>query len=126
MKNDYPDLLKIEEIGKTHYDNPIYSISFKLTSTESSGILFTGVHHAREPVSLSMNLYVLLKILFELKMKNEDYEELVYTRNVLFVPLINLDGYEFNVILFESVDSNGFGYARKNRRRGNEFGSCEE
>jgi len=124
MQKEYSDILEIEEIGRSYYQNPIYVISFKLNSS-SSGILFTGLHHAREPISVSMNLYILFKILYELKMKNKDYEELVDSRNIYFIPLINMDGYENNVIYYESLGGNDFGYARKNRRNGIEFSECD-
>ena len=59
-------------------------------------------------------------------MKNEDYEELVNSRKIYFIPLINMDGYEYNNILYESANGNDYGYARKNRRIGNEFSLCDK
>lgn len=127
LQKEYSDSIEISEIGRTHFDNPIYAISFKSNNLNvDSRILFTGLHHAREPISLSMNFFVFFKILFELHLKNEDYEELVYSRKIHFVPLINVDGYEFNVDIYESVNGNEYGYARKNRRIGSEFSECEK
>jgi len=126
LQKDYSELLEISELGKTIYDNTIYAISFKPKSQLDSGILFTGLHHAREPISLSMNIYMLFKILYELRMKNKDYEELVNSRGIHFIPLINIDGYEYNVILFDSFNGYEYGYTRKNRRIGSEFSQCDK
>lgn len=125
MKHEFSDILTIDEIGITISNNPIYSLSFKLNPSSTGGMLFTGIHHAREPVSLMMNIYLIFKILFEISIGNVEYEELVLTRNIHFIPLINVDGYQYNVILFDSINGNEFGMVRKNRRGGPEFSYCE-
>lgn len=126
LKAEFSDVLKVEEIGSTINSNPIYKISFKLNPLSTTGILFTGIHHAREPVSLLMNFYILFKILYELQLGNSDYFELIYTRNIYFVPLINMDGYQYNVNLFEESNGKTFGLARKNRITGSLFTKCDE
>jgi len=126
LKAEYSDILEVKEIGRTINNNYIYLIFFKLNPSSTTGILFTGMHHAREPVSLLMNLYTIFKILFELQMGNSDYFELIYTRNIYFVPLINIDGYQYNVNIFVNSGEMPFGLARKNRRIGNLFSNCEE
>lgn len=126
LKEEYSDILDVEEIGNTIYTNPIYKISFKENQANQSGILFTGVHHAREPISLLMNIYIILKFLYEIKNQNSDYLELIHTRNIYFIPLINIDGFEYNVILYDSIMMHQYGLVRKNRKNGKEFGDCDE
>lgn len=89
-------------------------------------MLFTGIHHAREPVSLLMNIYIIFKIIYELQLGNIEYREMISTRNIHFIPLINIDGYQYNNILYDSIYGSDFGLARKNRRTGPEFGKCDE
>lgn len=126
MKKDYSDILKIEESSKTLNNNPIYGISFQLNETNKSGILFTGVHHAREPISLLMNIYIILKLLFEVTNNSIEYIELINTRNIHFIPLVNIDAYQYNNALFQSTTTHDFGFARKNRRNGPIFSNCDE
>jgi len=124
LKQDYLDILKIDQIGFTINSKPIYSISFKENSSSTSGMLFTGIHHGREPISLLMNVYIILKILYSYQMGNFDYKELVYTRNIHFIPLINVDGYDYNIMIYDTLNKEEFGLARKNRRNGKEFDQC--
>jgi len=125
IQNDYSDILNIKVIGYTYNGQPIQSISFKNEESKSA-MLFTGIHHAREPVTLLMNLYIILRIIYELETDNSFFKELIYTRNVHFIPLINVDGYEENVNLFNPNDNNGqkFGLVRKNRRVDKIFSQC--
>lgn len=56
-------------------------------------ILFTGLHHAREPLSFSMNLYLILKFLFLIKHDDNELRQIIKDVGIIFVPGINVDGY---------------------------------
>ena len=73
-------------------------------------LLFTGLTHAREPLSM-MNLIYFVQKLCEGYNINEEMTYLVNNRELWFVPVVNPDGYVFN----ESYQPNGGGMHRKNR-----------
>jgi len=50
------------------------------------------MHHAKEPISMAMNLYIILKLLYEYTINKESFQVLLSTRNIYFIPLINVDG----------------------------------
>ena len=129
IKKEFEDLLTVDSIGKTieNRDIPIIKLENKLTS---SGMLFTGIiiiiwgmHHAREPVSFHMCLNILLKILHEYKKGNQLMIELVNSRNIYFIPIINIDGFIFNTQVYKN--SSQFGMARKNRRKQTMVSVCD-
>jgi hypothetical protein len=116
LQNDFNETLKIKSIGKTIYNKSIHLIKFRNNlSANEGGILFTGMHHAREPVSGLMNINLILRILHEYyHNKNSYIKELIKSRNIYFIPIINVDGFIRNNEIYESTKK--FGMARKNRR----------
>lgn len=62
-----------------------------------------------------MCINILLKIIYEYKIGNKIMIELVTTRNIYFIPIINIDGYIVNTEIYKK--SSIFGMARKNRRK---------
>jgi len=117
MITKYPDLispmytmdsLTIE--GRTVYwvrisDNP---------GTNESGepeVLFTGMHHAREVISMQLLLYYMYYLL-ENYDTDETVQYLVNNFELVFVPIINMDGYAYNIKTYPD----GGGMWRKNRR----------
>lgn len=84
------------------------------SSTEGEPqILYTAIHHAREPAGLSQLVFYMWYLL-------ENYDTDPEVQNILnntelyFVPVINPDGYLYN----EKTDPNGGGFWRKNRKNG--------
>lgn len=74
-------------------------------------ILYTSIHHAREPMSLMQNIYYMWYLL-ENYDTDPEIQAIVDNTELYFVPVINPDGYLFN----ERTDPNGGGFWRKNRR----------
>ena len=96
LQSFYPSLITISDIGKTYENNTIPLI--KLSSSNennkcNSSILFDGMHHSREPVSMMMNLYLLLHLL---ETPQPILEELLSTTTIYFIPIVNIDGYKLN------------------------------
>lgn len=85
-------------------DNP-------LADEDEPEVLYTALHHAREPNSLSQMIFYLWYLL-------ENYETdpeiryIVDNAELYFIPCINPDGYLYN----EFTNPDGYGYWRKNRR----------
>ena len=106
-----------EEIGFSVENRSIYSVI--LTKNKSSEnfndlpiMVFTGVHHAREPITLTMNLYIILKILFD---SIREETTILEHAKLLFVPIVNVDGYAkvFDIYNNTNILSE---LVRKNRR----------
>ena len=74
-------------------------------------VLYTAIHHAREPMSLMETIFYMWYLL-ENYNTNPEVTYLVNNTQMYFVPCINPDGYLYN----ESTNPNGGGMWRKNRR----------
>ena len=75
-------------------------------------VLFTGMHHSREPMSF-MNLYYYIYWLLENYEINDEARNIIDNRELWFVPIVNPDGYEYN----RSIAPNGGGMQRKKYAR---------
>lgn len=74
-------------------------------------ILYTAIHHAREPASLSQLIFYMWYLLENYE-TNPEIQSIVNNTELYFVPVINPDGYLYN----EKTDPNGGGFWRKNRK----------
>ena len=78
---------------------------------EEPEVLYTGLTHAREPLSM-MNLFYFVQLLCENYGTDPELTYLIDNREMWFIPVVNPDGYLYN----ESIQPNGGGMHRKNRR----------
>lgn len=76
-------------------------------------ILYSAVHHAREPASLSQLIFYMWYLL-ENYDSNPEIQSIINNTELYFVPVVNPDGYLYN----EKTDPNGGGFWRKNRFNG--------
>jgi murein tripeptide amidase MpaA len=74
-------------------------------------VLYTGLHHAREPISAELLLYT-LDYLTDNYGIDPSVADIVDGRELYFLPVVNPDGYVYN----ETTDPDGGGPWRKNRR----------
>lgn len=74
-------------------------------------VLYTGVHHAREPMSVQQMIFYMWHLL-ENYATDPDIQILVDNTEMYFVPVVNPDGYEWNHVTYPM----GGGMWRKNRR----------
>lgn len=117
MNTLYPDLITKREVIDTfltHEGRPIYwyKISdFANTDEDEPEVLYTALHHAREPVSM-MQMIFYMWYLLENYGQDDMVTFLVNNREMYFIPCINPDGYLYN----EATNPEGSGYWRKNRR----------
>lgn len=84
---------------------------------EEPEVLYTALHHAREPNSLAQMIFYIWYLLENYE-TNDEVRYLVDNTAMYFIPCINPDGYVYN----EQTDPSGGGFWRKNRRD-NEDGS---
>lgn len=81
-------------------------------------VLYTAVHHAREPISLSETIFFMWYLL-ENYDTNDEVKYLVDHTELYFIPVINPDGYVYN----QTTNPSGGGMWRKNRRNfGTDYG----
>lgn len=113
----YPNLITIKQpIDPTPSieGRPIYyvKISDNPNVQESEPeVLYTAIHHAREPESLSQLVFYMWYLL-ENYSADSTIKNLVDNTQMFFAPCLNPDGYIYN----ETTDPNGGGLWRKNRR----------
>lgn len=114
---NYPNIVSEKmSIGQTIEGREIWA--FKVSDNPDSNetepeVLFTGLTHAREPLSM-MNLFYYVQHLCENYGIDEEVTFLVNQRQMWFVPILNPDGYVWNEDYYNNNEAPG--YHRKNRR----------
>lgn len=116
MRTAYPTLITVKapiDTYSTVNGNPIYWVRISDnadTDETEEEVLYSALHHAREPASLSQTIYYMWYML-ENYGTNPEVTFLVDNTEMYFVPMLNPDGYRHN----ELTDPNGGGMHRKNR-----------
>ncbi|HSA42049.1 MAG TPA: FISUMP domain-containing protein [Bacteroidales bacterium] len=112
----FPELISSKQaISQTlsHDGNPVYWLRISdnpLLDEDEPEILYTALHHAREPLGMQQLLYFMWYLL-------ENYEndsmvrQLVDHTELYFIPVVNPDGYLYN----QQTNPSGGGMWRKNR-----------
>ncbi|MDP7062660.1 MAG: M14 family metallopeptidase [Planctomycetota bacterium] len=102
-------------VGTTIQGRNIWAIRISTTPTVhdpgKAVAWYDAMHHSREPMSGESLLMFANEILTGYG-SNADATRLVETRNMIFIPCVNPDGYEYN----RQIAPNGGGMWRKNRR----------
>ncbi len=118
MRSLYPNLISVRKVTSdtilTWEGNPIYHVKISDNPDEAEAerkVLYTALHHAREPNSASQLIFYMWYLL-ENYATRPDIQAIVNNLEMYFVPCINVDGYKFN----EQTNPNGGGFWRKNRR----------
>ena len=120
---DYPSLITQRvSIGQSWEGRELWMVKISDNPGADEGepeVLYTGLHHAREPQSMTTVLYFMYYLL-EHYGSDPEVTYLVDNREMYFVPVLNPDGYVYN----ETTNPGGGGFWRKNRRDngGNVFG----
>ena len=119
----YPSFVSEKDsIGTSFEGRTIWA--FKLSDNPSIDedepeVLFTGLTHAREPLSM-MNLFYFANWICENYNSDLTANYLLDNREMWFIPIINPDGYAYN----ENISPDGGGMHRKNRRSNPPNSSC--
>ena len=115
MADLFPDLITVKEsIGQSIEGRDLWMVKISdnpNVNEEEPEVLYTGIHHAREPESMMQMLYYMYYLL-ENYDNNDLIKTLVDNTEMYFVPIVNPDGYVYN----ETTNPNGGGMWRKNRR----------
>jgi carboxypeptidase T len=117
----FPRLIGAKDsIGLSCEGRVIWGVRVSATGKEEGSmpcVLFTSLHHAREPEGLMTVLYFVWYLLEQFGV-NDEVTALLNTREIYVVPVVNPDGYTYN----EATNPAGGGMWRKNRRL-NGYGS---
>jgi hypothetical protein len=109
----YPNLADQKiSIGKTYEGRDLYLVKISNRNrqdTNKKKILYTGLHHAREGASITTVLYYMFYLLENFS-KDSLVTYLLNNTEMYFVPLVNPDGYNFNL-----TNSTSGSLWRKNR-----------
>ncbi|MBI1835624.1 MAG: immune inhibitor A [Flavobacteriia bacterium] len=118
MAAQYPNLISVKSpISNfvTFENRPIYWVRISdnpsTDETIEPEVLYTSVHHAREPNAMSEVIFYMWYLL-ENYNTSDEIKYLVDNTEMYFVPCVNPDGYVYN----QTTDPNGGGMHRKNRR----------
>ncbi len=114
----YPDLISVRQSISddtlTHDGRKLFWMRISdnpNVDEDEPEVLYTAVHHAREPVSIQQMIFYMWYLL-ENYDTDEDIQRIVNNTELYFIPFINPDGYAYN----EQTNPNGGGMWRKNRR----------
>lgn len=116
MRLLYPSLITVRDsIGKGRENRALWAVKISDNpSVNESGepeVLYTALHHAREPQGMMTVIYYMWWLL-ENYATNAEAAYLVNTRQMWFIPVVNPDGYVYN----QTTNPTGGGMWRKNRR----------
>jgi len=95
LKKQYPDLVTTSEIGKTTQGKSIVAVHIQSSKgTNKPRIVFNGGIHAREWVTVTTVNYFIDQFLKGYG-KNDTFTKMVDSIDWTFVPILNVDGYDF-------------------------------
>ena len=101
-------------IGQSFEGREIWAIKFSdnpNSDEDEAEVLYTGLHHAREPMSY-MNLFYYMYWLCDNYGIDDKATNIINNRELWFIPAINPDGLVYN----ENIAPNGGGMQRKNMK----------
>jgi len=115
LYTDYPELITEKvSLGQSLEGRDIWMVKVSDNPEADENepeMLYTGLHHAREPMSY-MNLFYFMYWLLENYDIDPEATALVNSRELYFIPAVNPDGLVYN----QEIAPNGGGMQRKNRR----------
>jgi carboxypeptidase T len=122
LKKLFPFLITTKQsLGNSIENRPVYMVKISDNpdiDEDEPEVLYTALHHAREPESM-MQMFYFMHYLLENYNSNPAVQYLVNNRTMYFIPVVNPDGYEYNRL----TNPNGGGMWRKNRRNnGSSYG----
>ena len=118
---DYPNLITQKvSLGTSLEGRDVWMVKMSDNPNldeDEAEMLYTGLHHAREPMSY-MNLFYFMHWLAENYETDPEAAALLNSRELYFIPAVNPDGLVYN----QQIASNGGGMQRKNMRETCSFG----
>lgn len=116
MATLYPDLITVRtavDNSTTYQGRTMYYVKISDNPNVNENepeVLYTGMHHAREPIGMQHLLFYMYYLLENYETDHE-LRDLVNNTEMYFIPVINVDGYSYNI----QTNPGGGGMWRKNR-----------
>jgi len=114
----YPSITLLKSIGTTFEGNDIWCLEISDNpgiDEKEPGVVFMGVHHAREWPTLEICLH-LIETLTSAFGKNDSLTHLIDERRIWIIPCVNPDGF-----IYDHDENAGTPWWRKNRNYFEEF-----
>jgi len=116
MRTNYPNLITVKQnIGNSREGRAIWMVKISdngaVNDPEEPGVVYSGLHHSREPMSM-MNLIYFMHYILSNYNTDPEIKCLIDENELYFIPCVNPDGYVYN----QTTNPDGGGYWRKNRR----------
>lgn len=73
----------------------LYLSNDQVKDSDRRGVFVNAAHHARELTSVSLNYYLLLKLIYNYKNKEPTTIALLQECILYFLPIVNIDGYSY-------------------------------
>jgi hypothetical protein len=93
--NKFPEITKLEIIGKSSEGRNIYALKISdnasVKESDEPAILFNSMHHAREVMSPEISLDIIEQLLTGYG-TNKNYTRYVNNNEIYIVPMLNVDG----------------------------------
>lgn len=107
----YSDLAQLTSVGKSFESRTIYALCLgQCASPNVPQVFFNAMHHSREPVSMMTLVYFIQYLVNGYLRGDPKVAHILHNRQLWFVPLVNPDGYEYNIHHRNDL------WQRKNRR----------
>jgi len=123
LASEYASIVSLDTIGRsTRYNRPIWAVKISDNphlDEDESRILLTGAHHAREPLSTEVCLYLIKKFCNNYHQDQKIFHWINETE-IWIVPVVNPDGY---ALIFDPTHN--LRWWRKNLRDNNGNGLFE-
>ncbi len=115
MYLQYPNLITQKfQVGTSIEGRPIYAVKISDNPNQNEDepeVFFNALTHAREPEGMMVVMYYMFYLLENYGV-NPEVTYLVNNRQIYFIPVVNVDGYEYN----RTTNPSGGGMWRKNKR----------
>ncbi|KAF0689977.1 Aste57867_18621 [Aphanomyces stellatus] len=117
----FPLVFRNETIGRSIDGHPIVALCLGLchatTPSSPPQALYTGLHHAREPMSMMNLVFFVDHLVLGLVHEDAAITQLLFSRQLWFVLVVNPDGYAYNqaTLADDAAPDKTFSGQRKNR-----------
>ncbi len=115
LATDFSHLItRKKSIGTTYEGREIWMVKISDNPNideDEPEVLYDALHHAREPQGMMTLMYFMIHLL-ETYASDPQIRQLVNSRELYFIPVVNPDGYVYN----QTEHPDGGGFWRKNRR----------
>ncbi|EGR29279.1 zinc carboxypeptidase family protein, putative, partial [Ichthyophthirius multifiliis] len=117
----------LESVGNTEENRDIYLTCLTLLDKNNDlnnqqGVFINSLHHAREVMSLTMQLYTYAYLIYQYFQGDQQTIDFLKNNVIWFIPVVNVDGYEMLIKIEKQCEHNVLQGVDLNRNYGTAFG----